>query len=349
MKPGPWAVVALLAASSWVGCKDVPYVVVTFAMPAGLEYDGVRVVVQRGDEEVTRRFTLDRRRQGERADPDWALEIPPGETLGLRAQATLDHAIVAEGGAALNGREPRVTVTLRPCGPVPEAAPGPCLDRADAGADAGTPAEEGVDAAADGADAPACPAPPNPDESPPVLPPPPPYPDQCTRYCQAMGRKCPSVYLTEDRCIYACATLAWPAAGSGDSLSCRLAWAERMSLRPIDVAEECRQAAPDSRGACGEACEVYCRMGPRLCPDQFPTTESCLAGCNQLSRQLSLGAPPRGVYQVIGCRLGELELAIFNRKFCASAAPGRCSRCAEALDFGPPARGSRDAGVSGSP
>jgi hypothetical protein len=174
----------------------------------------------------------------------------------------------------------------------------------------GPPPDAGGRDGADAWTAPACQQPPADAQTPDIQPPAPVH-EGCTDYCAAMERNCPSVYGTLDRCLYACNVVAWPWGGANeDGLRCRTMFAKEAN-RPVD----CKYASPDSAGACGTPCEVYCRMGALVCPSHFPT--QCRQDCSLAANRIKTPAISAGIL----CRMEFLQEAIFDPTFCSWAAP----------------------------
>jgi hypothetical protein len=344
---GPWCMLLALAGAA-AACEPQTFVLVTFEMPEGLEYDGIRVVIDAGDGPGQPQvYPLKRRRAPQDRDPNLDIGVPrDGRAVKVRAQATLDTFVVAEGERnriVASDQAAGVVIRMMPCPSIALASDSGCTgvngndagasEVADAGADGDGPGES-VGTSPDSA---TCVDPADPQESPSILPTPSNVPAGCVPYCKAMNTKCPLVYLTEERCLYACATLDWPGhRDPDDGLVCRRGYAERVSLTDREQQDDCYRASPDSHGACSEPCVQYCGMGQLLCPTAFPPGIECLKGCTRLAAELPLKVPPRTIEQELACRLIHLQQAIFNRKVCSWAGPNHCGDCPYPLDFSAP-------------
>jgi hypothetical protein len=154
----------------------------------------------------------------------------------------------------------------------------------------------------------------------------------CVAYCDSMERRCPQVFLTRPRCLSACAQLGWDAQGgfNTDSVSCRTLWADAELTSPTEQAKRCDYASPISVGACGDICDVYCRMGARLCPMQFPPEDDCKNACRWTrDRRTSLEKP-------LVCRSWVLAEALFDRSRCPAAGPyATCGEVCPPVTFDP--------------
>jgi hypothetical protein len=349
-RPNAWF---LLAALTLVGCKS-DFVLVTFQMPPGQVYTGIRVtkVVYGGSPEShDYPFAGNQMSVGERPHQLDVAVPSDGAPVDVTAQAYAEVFFVAEGGTTVKAGQDTVDLKLVPCllqvdkntGGSCVRHPGPVVDPGDGGgtdvdvtdggqSETGTGdlgGEVGLDTNPNG-----CVAPQDPTTSPDSFETPADLPPGCIRYCQAMMRDsgCPGVYRTESRCLYACGTLVWSPAqtSTNNTLSCRTSWAERPSNSNTEQEAQCRKAAPISVGSsnediCGDTCEAYCRTGVRICEAQFPPYITCVDRC--FARQRSGALQPGGpkIYQILYCQIAWLEKAIFNRELCSWASPdNRC-------------------------
>jgi hypothetical protein len=144
----------------------------------------------------------------------------------------------------------------------------------------------------------------------------------CIDYCDAMERRCPHVFLTRARCLSACAQLAWDKEGdfTTDTLACRTHWADADLVNTYEVANRCSFASPVSAGVCGDICDVYCRMGARICPGYFPPYDSCRASCRD-TRQRQDKLYQHDLNLEVVCRSRVMAGALFDRALCAWAGP----------------------------
>jgi hypothetical protein len=162
----------------------------------------------------------------------------------------------------------------------------------------------------------------------PVITPPANPSEGCVTYCQAMQASCDRVYFTIPRCLYACTALGLlEVSFDQNELRCRRNWATTKGRTQVEQEQNCSYAALDS-AACGPACNVYCHMGAKICPDFFPAESKCREDCQQLERRLQADTPGSDVHTQLFCRMGRLHGAILNRDLCTWGAPNNsCGDC----------------------
>lgn len=283
--------------------------------------------------------------------PTAAVALPEGKTVRLRVQALRAEVVVAAGEVALQLVSGEQQLLLVACdgeeGRMTEACP-----RSSAGSrapDAGTlPADAEVsvssapvpsDAGADAGSAEAAPPVTCPELRPPLpLPPPTEGPTpQCLRYCEAMATSCQGLSHddTREQCLRSCAAFAWPvdevAGSGGDTITCRTRHAELAAsfTAEADRRRHCDYALPDSRGACGNSCWVYCRLGARLCGAYFPSMDDCVRACVDRDNQ-SRKASGEGIYDALHCRMKWVVKAALDPSpaICQRGAPTEtCVEC----------------------
>jgi hypothetical protein len=175
---------------------------------------------------------------------------------------------------------------------------------------------------------------------PPTMPPPPLMPHgtdsaACITYCDAMDGKCSDIYATKERCLHACALLAWPESQTpqADTLHCRQQFVESImpTWPPYMVHTACVNASIDASPQCGDACGIYCRTGVRACPGTFPPFDVCAEACRRRDQQV-LRDTQKSLYNFgLQCRLEQLARAVFDPSYCevaSPAAPDGCAGCA---------------------
>jgi hypothetical protein len=159
---------------------------------------------------------------------------------------------------------------------------------------------------------------------------------ECETYCLEMDKNCNAVFLrlyeNQGRCRYACKELQWQTqtgAAQDNTIECRTIWASMHDNDILTQSQNCERASPNSAGACGSVCEVYCHMGRLICgADHFPPETACINACGKLREQLRL-AEPVFYGEHMKCRLEILQKAVLNRDLCSWAAPNTsCGECA---------------------
>jgi hypothetical protein len=256
--------------------------------------------------------------------------VPRGvASFMLRVQAVRETSAVAEGEQEIQVRSPMPIVLTECMPPVPVVGDAfmSCRRGAgDGGVDGGGERRDGPSDGRPGGRADRTPTicrdaggdPPPPVERPTTVSP------ACVEYCDAMQLHCSRIFLGYDRCLFACSALGFDEGGTFNShtLGCRTEWAlygdgpERL--------RKCDHASPASMyEGCGRRCDVYCHIGSRICPDDFPALEDCKDRCNLAWNHLT--PVERTSFT---CRLGYLEKAIFDRRLCPIAAPNAtCGDC----------------------
>jgi hypothetical protein len=259
------------------------------------------------------------------------ISIPAGAmTVAVVVQAAFQGRAVAQGQTTVR-RGDSSTVTLSPC--VPPRPLGATFELCQSAANPGVP-----DAADAGApDAPADASPKRPpavcidaSNTPDPFTLPVSISDACREYCAAMDAHCRGTFASVDHCLFACATLRWPAKGMprDDTVECRTNWATFVPITDAEKVEHCRWAAPAFDVQCGELCGVYCRTGAIVCPAEFPPEAECAEECRQARQRLLAYDPPGDLQRHLLCRLERLQEAIFARDRCVQAAPGNaCGVC----------------------
>ena len=256
-----------------------------------------------------------------------------GDEIVIRAQGMIARSIVATGEVALPATELRLTPCPMPltfkedyeaCEPPPDAGAGNSEGGSTEVADGGDGGETGDTGDTDTSGSSMCtvfdPSQPAAEiVSPAEVRP------GCQQYCALMDQNCPDRYVTVERCHYACEKMNWPDTLPGlepaNSLRCRTVHAMRAGTE-TDARRSfsCYWASLNAGKACGNWCEVYCHMGVRACPGQFPEQERCTSACLDLEHQLSLIA--RDIHtQFLYCRFTLLQRAVFDPRLCSAAAP----------------------------
>jgi hypothetical protein len=267
-----------------------------------------------------------------------------GETFGIfredgdamiviRAQGMIANSIVATGEVALPDTELRLmpcSMPLTPkqdyeaCEPLPDGGAGDTGDGSTEIADRGDGGDTGDTGDTDTSGSSTCTVV-DPNQPAPEIVPPAEVRPGCQQYCALMHQNCPDRYVTVERCQYACEKMNWPDTLPGlepaNTLRCRTIHAMRAgTVTDIQRAFSCYNASLNAGMACGSWCEVYCHMGARACPGQFPEENRCTSACLDLEHQLTVIS--RDFYdEFLYCRFTLLQQAVFDPRLCSAAAP----------------------------
>lgn len=117
----------------------------------------------------------------------------------------------------------------------------------------------------------------------------------CERYCDTVGANCTGTneqYESRAVCLRACARLPEgnPEDNAGNSISCRLHFAESAANTPGEAAGACSAAGPggaqlDAPSVCGSYCEGLCVLALDTCKGanfRFTSLAECQTACAAL-------------------------------------------------------------------
>jgi hypothetical protein len=151
-----------------------------------------------------------------------------------------------------------------------------------------------------------------------------PGPSLCQRYCDAVMTGCTgdrSQYTDLAACLSICPYLpeGTPGDTSGNTVSCRLTYAEKAPSEPLTY---CTWAGPGGDGKCGSNCEGFCSLMTPTCTaeqtidsgDYFATNDDCLDACSQLPDVGNYSATVSSLQSGadhVECRLYHIGAAIF--------------------------------------
>jgi hypothetical protein len=150
--------------------------------------------------------------------------------------------------------------------------------------------------------------------------------NNCATYCALIAQSCTgdnAEYIDPGTCSAMCATFdpGQPGATSGDSLACRITYAQLSASDPVT---NCQKAGPLAEGSCSDPCSSFCVLDDALCTSigLFPYdggVPSCKAACAQYPYLLSVDAGDAGDAGVgdivflsgntLNCRIYHLESA----------------------------------------
>lgn len=104
----------------------------------------------------------------------------------------------------------------------------------------------------------------------------------CEVYCNSIQSNCigkNAQYADKATCLATCAVI--PPGMPGDTMfnstACR---SYHASAASTDPSSHCIHAGPSGGGICGDPCESFCTIVPKLCPDIYLTAKECMFECS---------------------------------------------------------------------
>lgn len=158
----------------------------------------------------------------------------------------------------------------------------------------------------------------------------------CADYCGVVMDACTgdhAQYPSLTICLAVCADLPIGSLAdtSGDTVGCRLRAAK--DVLATGERDGCYTAGPMGNGICGETCDNYCSLLPKICPEEVPNlTPDCAASC--------MSAPSRGPFHVPTPDEGSIECRIYHLCNATENAPHHCphasgrEKCVDINDAG---------------
>jgi hypothetical protein len=105
----------------------------------------------------------------------------------------------------------------------------------------------------------------------------------CNTYCSTIQSNCTgsnAQFASMDTCLATCATLplGMDADMVGNSVGCRT---YHGTAAKFDPDTHCIHAGPSGGGVCGDYCESFCAIVPKVCLGLYPTSKECMFECSQ--------------------------------------------------------------------
>jgi hypothetical protein len=103
----------------------------------------------------------------------------------------------------------------------------------------------------------------------------------CDTYCTTVLTNCTGFnaqYSSMQTCLATCATLplGMQSDFTGNSVGCRT---YHGTAAKMDPGLHCVHAGPSGASVCGDPCESFCTIVPKLCPAVYPTAKECMFEC----------------------------------------------------------------------
>jgi hypothetical protein len=155
---------------------------------------------------------------------------------------------------------------------------------------------------------------------------------ECQSYCNEVMSACTgtlAVYVDQDSCLRTCEELP-RGADTGATLECFLKEAKIAAKLEPEV--HCASAGPFGGGLCGSACDSYCTLMAKACPDEFAFVPGCLEKCPALKDVGFAPLDQLDTGDTLGCRIHKLTLAFREPDaYCSDVAivPSLDSVCVE--------------------